>query len=27
LRGVPLDEIGRVTTENFYRLFSKAKPA
>ena len=27
LRGVPLDEIGRVTTENFYRLFSRAKPA
>lgn len=26
LRGVTLDEIGRLTTENFYRLFSKAKP-
>lgn len=26
IRGVSLDEIGRVTTENFYRLFSKAKP-
>jgi TatD DNase family protein len=26
LRGVSLEEIGRVTTENFYRLFSKAKP-
>ena len=27
LRGVSLDEIGRVTTENFYRLFSKARAA
>jgi TatD DNase family protein len=26
IRGVSLDEIGRVTTENFYRLFRKAKP-
>jgi len=25
IRRVSLDEIGRVTTENFYRLFSKAK--
>ncbi len=24
IRGVSLEEIGRVTTENFYRLFSKA---
>jgi TatD DNase family protein len=26
LRGVSLDEIGRTTTDNFYRLFSKARP-
>ena len=26
LRGVSLDEIGRVTTENFFRLFAKARP-
>ena len=26
LRGVTLEEIGRVTTENFYRLFAKARP-
>ena len=26
LRGVSLDEIGRVTTDNFYRLFSEARP-
>jgi len=26
IRGVSPEEIGRVTTENFYRLFSKAKP-
>jgi TatD DNase family protein len=26
LRGVSLEEIGRLTTENFYRLFAKAKP-
>ena len=26
IRGVSLEEIGRVTTENFYRLFSKARP-
>jgi len=26
IRGVSLEEIGRATTENFYRLFSKAKP-
>lgn len=26
IRGVPIKEIGRLTTENFYRLFSKAKP-
>lgn len=25
IRGVGLEEIGRVTTENFFRLFSKAK--
>lgn len=27
LRGVSLDEIARTTTGNFYRLFSKARPA
>lgn len=27
LRGVTLEEIGRVTTDNFFRLFSKARPA
>ena len=26
LRGVSLDEIGRTTTDNFFRLFSKARP-
>ena len=26
LRGVSLEEIGRLTNENFYRLFAKAKP-
>jgi len=26
IRGVSLEEIGRLTTRNFYRLFSKAKP-
>jgi TatD DNase family protein len=26
LRGVSLEEIGRTTTDNFYRLFSKARP-
>jgi TatD DNase family protein len=26
LRGVSLHEIGRTTTDNFYRLFSKARP-
>ena len=27
VRGVPLEQIGAETTANFYRLFSKAKPA
>ena len=27
LRGVPLEEIGRLTTDNFYRLFTRAMPA
>jgi TatD DNase family protein len=27
LRGVTLEEIGRTTTDNFFRLFSKARPA
>ena len=26
IRGVSLEEIGRLTTQNFYRLFLKAKP-
>ena len=26
IRSVPLEEIGRLTTENFYRLFSMANP-
>jgi TatD DNase family protein len=26
LRGVSLDDIGRTTTANFFRLFSKAQP-
>ena len=26
IRGVSLDDIGRTTTDNFYRLFSKARP-
>lgn len=25
-RGIPLEQLGRETTENFFRLFSKAKP-
>ena len=27
IRGVSLEEIGRTTTDNFFRLFSKARPA
>jgi TatD DNase family protein len=27
LRSVSLDQIGRLTTQNFFRLFSKARPA
>lgn len=26
LRGIPFDEIGQITTANFFRLFSKARP-
>ncbi len=27
LRGVPIEEIGKLTTDNFYRLFNRAMPA
>jgi len=27
LRGIPVDEIGRATTENFFRLFRAARPS
>jgi TatD DNase family protein len=26
LKGIPLAELGRVTSENFFRLFTKARP-